>query len=305
VDGKPVPLIRPRKAERCDPFTALISEEDKLDLAEHWRLLYVALTRAKERLVIAGVRKKTAVADSWHARVEQAMIAVGAQRDGEDGPLIFESKGDAPRARGRVDRRPAVVLPAWLGEMAPQESRPPRPLAPSGSGQDPTSYPPPKPGEIDAARRGTLLHLLFERLPGVAPEKRIKAAEKWLEFSGGVDEVALRTPYAATVCEIIEHSDFKDIFGENSLAEAPIAAVLPDGRVIAGTVDRLLVGPDTVRVVDFKTGALVPASAAEVPRAHARQMAAYAEALRVIFPGRTVETALLYTSGPKMIALPG
>ena len=58
-------------------------------------------------------------------------------------------------------------------------------------------------------------------------------------------------------------------------------------------------------MVDFKTGALVPASAAEVPRAHVRQMEAYAEALRVIFPGRTVETALLYTSGPKMIALPG
>ncbi|MCY7271611.1 MAG: UvrD-helicase domain-containing protein, partial [Sphingomonas bacterium] len=62
VDGKTVPLIRPRKAERCDPFTALIEDEDKLDLAEHWRLLYVALTRARERLVIAGVRKKTAVA---------------------------------------------------------------------------------------------------------------------------------------------------------------------------------------------------------------------------------------------------
>ena len=305
VDGKKVPLIRPRKAERCDPFAALIENEEKLDLAEHWRLLYVALTRAKERLVIAGVAKKKPVADSWHARVEQAMIAIGAARDGEGGPLVFETTGDAPRARGRVDRRPAVELPDWLSQMVPEEARPPRPLAPSGSGDDPTPYPPPRPGEIDAARRGTLLHLLFERLPGVPREQRVAAAEKWLEFSGGVADATLRAPYAATVCEIIDHPDFKDIFGENSLAEAPIAAVLPDGRVIAGTVDRLLVEPERIRVVDFKTGASVPASAAEVPRAHARQMEAYAEALKVIFPGRTVETALLYTSGPKMIALPG
>ncbi|MEO5578511.1 MAG: double-strand break repair helicase AddA, partial [Sphingomicrobium sp.] len=172
VGGKTVPLIRPRKAERCDPFTALIEDDDKLDLAEHWRLLYVALTRARERLVIAGVRKRTAVADSWHARVEQAMIAVGAVREGEGGPLLFEAKGDAVRTRSRVDRRPAVVLPAWLSQAAPEEARPPRPLAPSGSGADDTPYPPPKPGEIDAARRGTLLHLLFERLPGVAQENR-------------------------------------------------------------------------------------------------------------------------------------
>ena len=142
-------------------------------------------------------------------------------------------------------------------------------------------------------------------LPGVAPEQRAVAAERWLETSGGVDQVTLRASYAATVCQILEHADFKELFGENSLAEAPIAAALGDGRVIAGTVDRLLVEGERVRVVDFKTGAFVPASAAEVPGAHARQMAAYAEALRVIFPGRSVETALLYTAGPKMIALPG
>ena len=305
VGGKPVPLIRPRKAERCDPFTALIEQEEALDLAEHWRLLYVALTRARERLVIAGVRKRTAVADSWHARVEQAMIAAGAVREGEGGRLLFEAKGASLRVRSRVDRRPAVVLPAWLSADAPEEARPPRPLAPSGPGDDSTPYPPPGPGEIDAARRGTLLHLLFERLPGVAVENRAAAADRWLETSGGIDDVTLRASYAATVCEILEHADFKDIFGENSLAEAPIAAVLPDGRVIAGTVDRLLVEADRVRVVDYKTGAFVPGSAAAVPRAHLRQMAAYGDALRVIFPGRTVETALLYTSGPKMIALPG
>ncbi len=305
VGGSPVPLIRPRKAERCDPFTLLIEEEDALDLAEHWRLLYVALTRARERLVVAGVARKRAVADSWHARVEQAMIAAGAVREGEAGPLVFEATGETRRSKARVDRRPALVLPDWIKAMAPVESRPPRPLAPSASGEDNVPFPPPAPGEVDAARRGTLLHLLFERLPGVAPDQRRAAAEKWLEVSGGVDDVALRASYAATVCEIIQHTDFRDVFGENALAEAPIAAILPDGRVIAGTVDRLLVEEGRVRVIDFKTGAFVPTSAAEVPRAHLSQMAAYAEALGVIFPGRSVEAALLYTSGPKMIALPG
>ncbi len=305
VDDKNVPLIRPRKAERMSPFEELIAEEEKLDLAEHWRLLYVALTRARERLVIAGVRKKTAVADSWHARVEQAMIAIGATREGDDGPLLFEARGEAPRVRTRIDRRPPIVLPQWLGEHAPLEARPPRPLAPSGGVEDRTAYPPPKPGEIDAARRGTLLHLLFERLPGVAPEQRLAAADRWLERSAGVDDVALRASYAATVCDILLSPSFSQLFGPESLAEAPIAAALYDGQVVAGTVDRLLVGPERVQVIDFKTGMSVPASEADVPPAHRAQMNAYVEALRVIFPGRRVDAALLYTAGPKIITLGG
>ena len=82
-------------------------------------------------------------------------------------------------------------------------------------------------------------------------------------------------------------------------------AVLQDGQVVAGTVDRLLVTETMVRVIDYKTGMNVPASEAAIPAAHRRQMLAYTAALKAIFPGRTVEAALLYTSGPKMITLGG
>ncbi|MEO6580251.1 MAG: double-strand break repair helicase AddA [Sphingomicrobium sp.] len=302
VDERKVPLIRPRKAERCSPFEELILSEEQLDLAEHWRLLYVALTRARERLVIAGVRKKNPVPDSWHARVEQAMTALGATQT-EDGKYLFEMKGEAPRSRSRIDRRPPVVAPPWLSQSAPQEERPPRPLAPSGSAEDGTAFPPPKPGEMEAARRGTLLHSLFERLPAVAPDNRRAAAERWLERSAGVEDASVRSAFAATVCEIIGDARFSDIFGPDSLPEAPIAAVLEDGRVIAGTVDRLLVTDALVRVIDFKTGFRVPAGEAEIPLGHRNQMNAYAAALAVIVPGRRIEAELLYTSGPKIITL--
>jgi ATP-dependent helicase/nuclease subunit A len=93
-----------------------------------------------------------------------------------------------------------------------------------------------------------------------------------------------------------------DLFAPGALAEAPIAAVV-GGDVIAGTVDRLIVGDEVVRLVDFKTGRRVPASAEVAPVHHLRQMSAYAEALRVIFPGRRIEAALLYTAGPTLIPL--
>ena len=81
--------------------------------------------------------------------------------------------------------------------------------------------------------------------------------------------------------------------------------MLEDGRVVSGTVDRLMVSDELVRVIDYKTGSRVPDGEADVPPAHRRQMLAYTAALRVIFPGRKVEAALLYTAGPKIIPISG
>ena len=161
--------------------------------------------------------------------------------------------------------------------------------------------PPPSPAMRAAARRGTLLHSLFERLPGSDPATRHALALRWLDRAG-LDEAAARE-IADAATAVIGDPRYADLFGPGALAEAPIAATLPDGRVIAGTVDRLCIAADLVRVIDFKTGRAVPATAADVPDTHRKQMQAYADALRVIFPGCRVEAALLYTSGPTLIPL--
>ena len=54
--------------------------------------------------------------------------------------------------------------------------------------------------------------------------------------------------------------------------------------------------------MDFKTG-MVPQSHDAIPASHKAQMSAYTGALRVIFPGREVRAALLYTSGPQLFEL--
>jgi ATP-dependent helicase/nuclease subunit A len=153
-----------------------------------------------------------------------------------------------------------------------------------------------------AALRGTWIHQLLERLPAVEPGARSAAANRWLERSAGVSDASLRQEIVAQVCGILSNPRFAALFGPGSLGEAPLAATLPDGRVIAGTVDRLRVEDTEVRVIDFKTGK-VPAGETEVPKAHRAQMEAYVEALQVIFPGRQVSASLLYTAGPKLIEL--
>jgi ATP-dependent helicase/nuclease subunit A len=149
-----------------------------------------------------------------------------------------------------------------------------------------------------------LLHQLFERLPDAPEQDRLARAERWLERSAGIADPAFRQALVRDACGIIADPRFAELFGPAALAEAPIAAVIGEGIVISGTVDRLLVTPERILVADFKTGRRAPETLAAIPAPHIRQMAAYAEALKVIFPKRRIEAALLYTSIPVLHALP-
>ena len=303
-----VPIIRPRKDECAPIFQILADAANGADRQEHWRLAYVGLTRAAEHLVVAGVRPKRAVAaGSWHAATSRAMQSLGAaslEMKGWGQALVWQGGGTPPqRAKSGNSALTPVAIPDCLRQQAPIEARPPRPLAPSQIVEDRDASPPPTPELREAARRGTLLHSLFERLPGVEEADRRLLALTWLERMGIAEEG--RQEIADAACSLIADPAFADLFGRDALAEAPIAATLPDGRVISGTVDRLCISADLVRVIDFKTGRAVPADLASVPPAHVRQMEAYAEALRVIFPGRRIDASLLYTAGPSLITLPG
>ena len=121
--------------------------------------------------------------------------------------------------------------------------------------------------------------------------------------SAGVAEEVVAGSLVDQVCAIMVDPAFVDLFAPDALAEAPIAAVVGT-QVIAGTVDRLVIGADRIRLVDFKTGRRVPATLAQVPGHHIDQMAAYVAALETVFPDRPVEAALLYTSGPSLFVLP-
>ena len=309
-DTPAIPVFRPRSGERGGPLDAGLTASDTRELEEHWRLFYVAATRAEERLVIAGAlgprAKGVPPEQSWYAAADRALTALGVPAG--EGERVFRGRAPEPapprRKAATAQPAPPVELPDWARRPAPEESRPSRPLAPSALGEDLVADPPPGPAMRDAAERGRLLHALFERLPAVAPAARADAADRWLARAGGVAGTAERRALAAPVLEILAEPRFAALFDGDALTEAPITATLPDGLVVAGTVDRLLVGPDRIMLVDYKTGRRAPAAVAEVPDYHLRQMAAYAAALRVIFPDRRVEAALLYTSGPSLLVLP-
>ncbi len=305
-----LPAFALGKEERHGPVAEAHDAKQRAELEEHWRLLYVAMTRAEELLVVAGTRKSDDLpANNWHSAVEAVMAGMGAEWQ-DAGPRWGQRRVHAVQpkkwARPPKDKAkpasPPVAIPGWALKPAPEEARPPRPLAPSALGEDDVATPPQGGERAAAVERGLLLHALFERLPPVAPARRRIAAGHWLKTQAAALDDRARGAMVDEVLRVLEDPAHAPLFGPGSLAEVPLSAVV-DGAVVAGIVDRLLVTDAAVTVIDYKTGRHVPDAAAEVAPAYLRQMAAYRDALRVIFPGRRVEAALLYTAGPRLIRL--
>ena len=300
--GVALPLLRPSAADLSGSLLSSAEESDAAEMREHWRLLYVALTRAEERLVITGAlgpRAKGEVPEgSWYQAVDRALMVMGVTAI--DGRKQYEVIGKRDRhTKTAAASIEMPVMPAWLHVAPPAEARPPRPLAPSSLGRDDVADPPPTQVMAASAERGRLLHALFERLPAVAVGTRAEVANRWLAKSAGVGDAAQRQSLIKAALAVIEDPAYAALFGPDALAEAPIAGVV-GGDVIAGTVDRLVVTDDAVLVIDFKTGRRVPPAPDACPIPHLRQMAAYHALLSAIFPDKRVSAALLYTAGPVM-----
>ena len=303
----PVPALR--KEEQLGPI-AIARDRVKIEeRQEHWRLLYVAMTRAEEALYVTGSlgpKEQAPADDSWYARLQALFLdeewiegdpVWGKRLEHGEGPQLSVPP---PAAKGGE----LALLPPWLERPLAAEPRPPRPLAPSSLGEDRAADPPYPPGTGGAAaRRGVLLHRLLERLPDVEPAARKAAAQAWLARSAADLAAPARAELVDAAVKVLDHKDWGDLFGPGALAEVPIAATV-GGQVVAGTIDRLVIGTEIIRLVDFKTARRPPKSLDEVPVAILRQMAAYAAALQVAYPGRAVAAALLYTEVPMLLEIP-
>jgi ATP-dependent helicase/nuclease subunit A len=309
-ENRRIPLPPLSREEKVGRIAAEIENNRVADEQEHWRLLYVAMTRAEEALFVGGalsIRDKGVPAPkSWYARLRDLFPPEAEVEDPIWGARCEWGEVPAPIAATAETMELPLrePLPRWLDRAPPAEPRPPRPLAPSALGEEEEADPPFPPGAgRDALRRGTLMHKLLEGLPQIAPSARKDAGRAWLARNAAEVGADQRETMLHDALNVLGNPEWSDLFAEGGLAEVPVTAVV-GGQVVAGTIDRLLVQPDRVRVIDYKTARRPPVSLDAVPSPTLRQMAAYAAALEVAFPGRDVEVALLYTTGPRLIPVP-
>ncbi|WP_119167187.1 double-strand break repair helicase AddA [Algihabitans albus] len=324
-DDGSIPAWAPRRSVE-DSVTA--AARRRLEIAgqdEYKRLLYVALTRAEDRLYVCGYETRTHTPeDCWYKLCEKAWTATAERiafdftettASGWSGPGLRIAAAQTAMPAPEVpllappDRIPPDwILPAWASRRPLAEPSPPRPLTPSRpSAEEPALRSPLSDDGGQRFARGRAIHRLLQSLPDLPPEARAEAAKRYLSaqalsFAGeGIEALT------AEVLAVLDHPDFAALFAPDSVAEAPIVGLIEgaDGpEAVSGQVDRLCILPDKVLVVDFKTNRPAPESLVDVAPIYLRQMALYRAILARLYPDRPVETALLWTDGPRLMPLP-
>ncbi len=309
-------LWAPRKADDCPASADARTQRELAADHESLRLLYVALTRARDRLIVGGIKTLDHLTrGSWRevieAGFESEAIAPHVRHVPLDGGGWLLRYGEDPvpgLAFGAADILPGP-LPAWATRLAPTESAAARYAAPSRLGEDargPAPSPLARSLGLGRYRRGEIIHRLLQLLPDVAPAERADAAQRLLARERDLTDEH-RAEMAAAALAVLSDERFAAVFGPGSRAEialAGAAARLPPGVAVSGRVDRLLVEDRRVLVADFKTNRPAPATIEAADPAYVRQMAVYWALLGEIFPGRTVEAALIWTDGPKLMPIP-
>jgi len=282
---------------------------------ERLRLLYVAMTRAEKWLIVATAGDEDESGESWHALISDGMKAAGTETVlalsaplQALGPVQRFSHGDWPEngTPSRKAEMARITLPDWARERVAPALQAAKVLSASDLGG-----PKALPGETAelsteaAMLRGRQLHLLLEHLPQSPPETWPDLAQSLLGFGSDrafPEEIDALLAQARAVLQAVEKAGF---LGPDTLAEVELTADLPElgGQRLHGIIDRLQVLPDRIRVLDYKSNAVVPKTADQVPLGLLRQMAAYRSALRQIYPGRTIESFLLWTATGEIMPL--
>ena len=203
---------------------------------------------------------------------------------------------DAP-GRATTAPTPDTDLPDWTRRAAPPLPPDEALLSPSNLGG---AHALPGEGldEAAARARGAALHLLLETL-------QARPAAEWPALAARLLPDAPED-ILAEAAAVLAAPHLAEVFEPGALIEVDVSAPIAElgGRRLFGRIDRLLVAPDRILAVDFKSNRVVPAAPEATPEAILRQMGAYAAALAAIWPGRRIETAVLWTRAVRLMKLP-
>jgi ATP-dependent helicase/nuclease subunit A len=320
--------------------TANISEiraaKSLKDEQEGLRLLYVALTRARDRLTLCGYAGKKAAGknnafDPWYDllsnafdRLEHSVEAMPLKAPFDDleqaqtAVIRLYGQRSATLAAEAAITPPEVILPGFVTQIVAQadvdlERGRERWAAISQMGDEDREAEERAPSPLESQnglgryRRGNLIHKLFEILPDIATEKRGDVAARYLDRQPDLTD-SQRREMAGAVMTVLKDMRFAEAFGPDSRPEVALAGRIGetargDAIMLSGRIDRLVITKDRVVIIDYKSNRPAPDRAEDAAIAYQRQMAGFVALLRQIYPDKTVEAALLWTDGPKLTPL--
>jgi ATP-dependent helicase/nuclease subunit A len=305
--------------EGIDDAKEVLKEADR---EEYHRLLYVAMTRAQDRLYVCGWQgqKEKPEDESWYELVKDGLGGLLTEVESPDGEPVRRmecAQAKAVEAGAPKREQPAATpLPIWATTPAkPERAR--RKLTPSRLAVSPVEgtevpfafQPPLGPRSLATNHRfarGRLVHALLQHLPELAADDQERAARTFVSARGEGLAQSLRDEILAETLAIIRDARFAPLFQPGSLAEVPVVAKIGNGEEgyeLEGQIDRLAILENELLILDYKTNRPPPKTPEGVAQAYVDQLAAYRIALKKLFPGKALRAALLWTDGPNLMEI--
>jgi ATP-dependent helicase/nuclease subunit A len=320
-DGEVGHLLWPPKGHSNVPgVLPAKTAADQADMEEYHRLLYVAMTRARDRLYVCGwqgIRRRET--NCWYDLIDEGLRPQLVETETDDGTVYRMTSVQAkpPEDKGRrIELPKASPLPGWaLAPAKPERTRArlaPSRLALNAEGRDVSGLEQPPLGPKALASdlrfvRGRLVHALLEHLPEVPSADRDRAARTFIAARGAGLPKALKQEIVGETLAIVQNEAFAPLFAPGSLAEVPIVARLGEGDHdfdLEGQIDRLAILDEDLLILDYKTNRPPPTTPHDVAQSYINQLAAYRLALGKMFPGKRARAALLWTDGPTLMEIP-
>lgn len=298
----------PLWSARKDMETGLYSDasgviDERMD-EEYRRLLYVAMTRAEDRLYVAGYRGARDPAEGcWYNLVKRGLSQIEDVEELDDGalrvfdPQIHEPDRDTETLKSDLKSSP---LPDWAFEKAPDEGSASQDVMRPSRLEEVAASPISGQNEYRFLR-GNLTHKLLQILPDIDAQNWRAAAESYLARYGSELSAQVHQDIVSETLTILEDEEFAPLFGPGSQAEVPVTAWLEGQGLVSGQIDRLIVQENDLYIIDYKTNRPPPQDPNDIPDIYRKQMRAYADAMAKIYPDKVLHAALLWTDGPYLM----
>ncbi|RCL02276.1 MAG: ATP-dependent helicase/nuclease subunit A [Candidatus Tokpelaia sp. JSC189] len=296
---------------------------------EYRRLLYVGMTRAKDRLIVCGYRGKRKTENTWLSLVSDALLphaeSMPPPAEGVTAWCYRTTVQDQLTLAWKMPPQTLSTLPpvpSFLKIKALPEPSLPEPFAPSDATlameakqninpdllkkspifEENTPYGRPL---TKAIERGNAIHRLLQHLPSIEPRKRHALAVHYLQRTLPSQTTEQHEEILENIFTFLEDTDFSPLFAQNSRAEVALMGLVEIGgkkRVVSGQIDRLAILDRHILLADFKTGR-PPQNMDKIPAAYLLQLGFYVRLLELLYPQKEIHPILIYTQRPVLFAL--
>jgi ATP-dependent helicase/nuclease subunit A len=260
-------MLRPKKIAK------LLEEKEN---NEHYRLLYVAMTRAEDFLCMLGKKHGNSSEEkSWYGFVSQKLNkfvrveAEGLYRLGD-----YKTNNLNKISANSITTHHSPEIPLWFYEKLPLSDD----ISPEREIKNPqTTY-------------GNCVHMLLNEMPlHLEHDMHDEIADQLMENFDLSDTEKMQAKIEAF--GVIKKFSF--LFDSDSLSEVSFAY---DGK--EGRIDKIAFLGRELWIVDFKTG--IPK---DIPESYALQLARYRAAVFKITGNSNIKTAILWTKNQNLVEI--